>query len=58
MIRVDAHKLDLDRVAETIDLAAILAAKLVLPLEEFVIVIGHARDVDEPFDKMFHQLDE
>ena len=55
---VDAHHLDANAVAEPVHLLGVLAAQRVRRFEEAIVVVGHARDVDESLDEVLGQLDE
>ena len=55
---VDADHLHRDLVAQPVDPSGVLAAQHVRALDEPVVVVGHRRDVDHPFDEVLDQLDE
>ena len=57
-LHIHAHHLDEHLVAESIDAFGVLAAQHMLLLDEAVVVVGHARDVYEPFNEMLDELDE
>src|SRR5438093_10526569 len=57
-LHVHADDLHTHLVTETIDPLGVLAAQHVLLLEEAVVVVRHARAVDEPFAVMLNQLAE
>src|SRR5689334_24988240 len=44
-------------IAETIDLPGVLAAQNVRALDEAVIVVGHRRNMNHPFDEVLNELD-
>src|SRR5262245_38719603 len=49
---VDAYDLDSDLVAQPVDLLRILAAQHMCAFDKSIVVVGHCRHVDEPFDEV------
>src|SRR5262245_33891582 len=58
LLEVHSHDLHAHFVAQPIDLARVLAAQQMAALDEPVVVVGHRRNVDHPFDKVLDELDE
>src|SRR5512145_736814 len=57
-LHIHSDDLNADLIAEPIDLPRALALQHMLLLEEPVVVVRHARDVNKSFDVMLAQLDE
>src|SRR5688572_7123121 len=57
-LQIHLHDLDLDAIAEPVDLAGVLPPQHVQPLLEAVIVVRHRRDVHQALDEVLDELDE